>query len=112
MTNHSGQVSPETKDISSTWWPGWAMSRELDYPRDLLATYFYSGRFANFWAARNFNERILGDQQILSSFFFYFCLAKDLLIDFVCPIWFLNPHSYSIDSAVLTHRKYASSNFI
>ena len=47
--------------------PDWAISRGLGYPKVLLATDFYSGRFANFWATRNFDERILGEQ-ILSSF--------------------------------------------
>ena len=51
-----------------TGMPDWAISRELGYPRIFLATDFYSGRFANFWATRNYGERILGEQEILSSF--------------------------------------------
>ena len=50
---------------NATGLPDWAKSRELGYPKVLLATDFYDGRFANFWATRNFDERIL-DEQILS----------------------------------------------
>ena len=42
--------------------PDWAISRELGYPKVLFATDFYDGRFANFWATRNFHERILVEQ--------------------------------------------------
>ena len=47
----------------------WAINRELGYLRVLLATDFDSWRFAKFWATtRNFDERILGEQEIVSSF--------------------------------------------
>ena len=49
--------------------PDWTISRELGYPSALHATDFDSWRFAKFWATtRNFDERILGEQQIVSSF--------------------------------------------
>ena len=49
--------------------PDWAISRELGYPRAPLATDFDSWRFAKFWATTwKFDERILGEQQIVSSF--------------------------------------------
>ena len=33
----------------------------IGYPKVLLATDFYDGRFVNFWAIRNYDERILGE---------------------------------------------------
>ena len=42
--------------------PDWAISRELGYPKVLLATGFFERRFANLWATRKFDERILGEQ--------------------------------------------------
>ena len=53
------------------WVADWAISRELGYSRVLLATDFNSWRFAKFWATtRNFDERILGEQQIVSLLLF------------------------------------------
>ena len=49
-------------DVLVTGLPDWAVSRELGYPKVALATDFYDGRFANFWATRNYDERILGEQ--------------------------------------------------
>ena len=49
-------------NVSEPGLPDWAISRELGYPKVLLATDFYDGRFANFWATRNYDERILGEQ--------------------------------------------------
>ena len=36
--------------------PDWAVSCELGYPKVVLATDFYDGRFANFWATGNYDE--------------------------------------------------------
>ena len=47
---------------NSSGLPDWAISRELGYPKVLIATDLYDGRFANFWPTRNFDERILCEQ--------------------------------------------------
>ena len=89
--------------------PDWAISHELGYPKVLFATTFYDGRFVNFWATRNFDERILGEQ-ILSFFLSLFLFSQRFSNCYcVSPIWSLNRHFYS---TVLTCRKYVSANFI
>ena len=60
--------------------PDWAISRELGYPRVLIATDFESWRFATFWIATRYLTSEFWWTTNCVVFCLSFCLAKDLLI--------------------------------
>ena len=74
---------------------GWYVANWATWVSSLRLIVALAGKFVNFWTTSNFDERISGEQQIVSSFVSY--IGKHLLISlyFVCPILVLNPHFYS-----------------